>query len=228
MRSYQIVERDFNVGIASGEWTIVQDGTGSFTNAGTVGGWLSVAPDNTTDNEEIYAKMPSNVAFAADKPAMLAFSMALTEANTDDANIILGLSSTGAANTLVDDGGGPPSNYDGAVFFKVDGTMKWQTETSHTTTQQTSATAADFASATTYDLSIFWDGSASVNFWVNGVLVATHTTAGALPTANMGITVGVKNGGAHKETLTVDWLYLQAARTALGTAGSGLGMTEEA
>src|SRR5690606_23604712 len=43
----------------------------------------------------------------------------------------------GVANTLLDNGGGPPADYDGVCLFKVDGGTRWNFESSLRTTQQT-------------------------------------------------------------------------------------------
>ena len=213
LRSYTWFERDF-LGADVADFTVVGDGSKSFAVGTTLNGWLGVSPGSTTDNDECYGITPTAFSFAANKPVFFSASCKLTEANTDDSNIVLGFSTIGTANFLVDNGAGPAANYDGALFFKVDGDMHWQTETSHTTTQQTSATAAVFASATTYELGIYWDGSASVFFYLDRSLIATHTTANALPTSNMGIVFGCKNGGTNQETLLADWVVVQGSRIA--------------
>lgn len=216
LRQFTYMERDF-LGADVGDFTTVGDGTELFAVAATAGGWLSVRADNNTDNEECYGITPTSFSFASGKPVRFAAKVKCTELNTDDANLVVGFSSIGTADFLVDNGGGPAASYDGALFFKVDGNLEWETETSHTTTQQTNITAGTYASATEYELGIFWDGSASVFFSIDGVLAATHTTAGALPTAAMGVVFGIKNGGANQETLLVDWFAVQGCRTSLGS-----------
>ena len=134
-----------------------------------------------------------------------------TEANTDDANIIVGLSSIYTANIVQDAGGGPAADYDGIVFFKVFGGTVWQGETSVATSQTTTASLATRASGTWTRVGFKVDGTASAGFYIDGVLISTHTAY--LPTAAMGLIFGVKSGTNDKhEKLYVDWVRVGQLR----------------
>ncbi|MBD3207815.1 hypothetical protein GF319_15905, partial [Candidatus Bathyarchaeota archaeon] len=103
--------------------------TETVTNSGDVAAYasshgghveLQTSDASVADNDETY--LGSTVALytpGAGRKLWFECAAKFTEANTDDANIILGLSSTYAANTLVDDGAGPPADYTGLVFAKV-------------------------------------------------------------------------------------------------------------
>lgn len=205
------------------DWTIAGDATVSTVNADTVDGILELATAAGTDNHEAYLSKAECWDLASGNELYFEARVRLTEANTDDANIIVGLTDQGGANTLVDNGAGPPASYDGAVFFKVDGTMDWQTETSLTTTQETNtepdgsgtlaaADRTDFASDTWYTLGIAYNGKeGAVYFYIDDVLISKHETT--LPTGQLTVTFGVKNGGANVETLDIDYYFCRQRAT---------------
>jgi len=179
------------------------------------GGWLSVGCDGD-DNDECYVSSIAEIfKFQTNKQLFFETKIKLTEANTDDANFIIGLSDTVAANSLLDNGAGPMASYDGAVFFKADGTMKIQFETSNAGTQVTNATLADFVSGTEYVLGFLYDyndgTTATVTPYVNGVAGTAHSlTISGLE--EMHVLIGVKAGGANEEALVVDYVHVVSER----------------
>jgi hypothetical protein len=149
-----------------------------------------------------------------------------TEAATNAANILVGLLDAVGANSLVDNGGGPPSSYSGAVFFKVDGGTRWQAETSNSTTQTTD----DLVSTNVNNLSKktqtaggsayqtlrieympYSSTNAYVSFFVDGVLCCQHDYIFTSAT-EMQIGIGVKNGTATNELLNVDYVVCTQER----------------
>lgn len=197
-----------------GGYAAVSDG-GAVDVGDASGGVLSIASTGN-DNDETYISSMHEV-FLIEATKNLAFEarVKLTEAAVDDANIIVGLSDTVAANSLLDNGAGPMASYDGVVFFKVDGGTVWQAETSNAGVQVTDTNAGAFTTAAWTVLRIevdFNDGvTASVRFYVNGVIGATSTlTIAGL--AEMHVLMGVKAGGANAETLLVDYWEVVADR----------------
>jgi len=198
-----------------GDYVDVSDGTPAVDVGDADNGVLSIA-SGATDNDETYiSSMHELVKFATDKRLFFETRVKLTEANTDDANIIIGLSDTVAADSLVDNGAGPMASYIGAVFFKVDGGTVWQAETSNGATQNTDVNAGAFTSGSWHKLTMDYDYNdgvtAIVKFYVDGVLGATLnlTIAGV---AEMHILMGVKAGGANAETLLVDYVHVAKER----------------
>jgi hypothetical protein len=203
------------------------------TNAGTVTisdgvkGICALSP-GAADNDEIYLATATEVyKFADQKPAVAEFLVQWTEANTDDANVICGFKDAVAANSLLDDGGGPAASYSGAVFFKVDGGTTWNIETSVGSTQETKALTASVSldktlhtsSSASYQIlrveihpfpttqvrAEFYLGTlVSAGDW-NMVHVATNyvTFSGC---TEMQAFCGIKNGAANAETLRIDYL----------------------
>lgn len=202
---------------AHGFSTVATDG-GACAVGDARGGILAItASDGTVaDNDETYLKGTNEVLkFAANSAIYFGCLAQFAEANTDDANIILGFKDAVAANTLLDDGGGPAASYSGACFFKVDGGTVWQVESSLAGTQTTTVTnitaggsayhlfEIEFRAidSTTGEISFLYDGQVvcdSNNRPIKHQITYTSAT-------EMQACMGVKNGGANLETLNIDW-----------------------
>jgi hypothetical protein len=202
---------EYDPSATTGNWAVVEDAgadTGDVL-LDAAGGVLNVGCDGD-DNDECYVSSIAEIfKFQTNKKLYFECRITLTEANTDDANWIIGLSDTVGANSLLDNGGGPMALYDGAVFFKVDGTMTIQFETSNAGTQTTNNNLATFTSGTTYVLGFFYDPNdgttALVTPYVNGVAGTAHQlTISGLD--EMHILMGVKAGGGNEENLKVDYV----------------------
>lgn len=217
--NYFLFQSDFrtiDTTATTGDWAVVKDGvvaTPSLLDA--AGGVVSVATD-INNNDEIYvSSMAENWLFAPSKPLWFEARLALTEANVDDANIIVGLSDTVAANSLLDNGAGPMASYDGAVWFKVDGGTVWQFETSNAGTQVTTASAGAFLSNTFYRVGFVYDPADGVTGSITPYLNGVEGTAQAITIAGleeMHILFGAKAGGGAVETLRVDYVQCLAVR----------------
>jgi len=195
------------------DWAVVEDAgaTGGDKITDAVGGVVQIGCDGD-DNDECYVSSKAEVfKFQTNKRLFFEARVKLTEANTDDANIIIGLSDTAAADSLVDDGAGPMASYDGAVFFKVDGGTVWQFETSNAASQETLTNAGAFTSGSWHTLGFLYDYNdgvtASVTPYVDGVAgTAQDLTISGLE--EMHILLGVKAGGANEEALLVDYVHV--------------------
>jgi len=228
-RNQFTIQDDFTRDVDSADWvtTLTDSGTASVGDA--AGGILALVPSDGTvaDNDEAYVESANEVfKFAADKPLLFEARVQFTEANTDDANILVGVMDAVGANSLLDNGAGPPRSYSGAVFFKVDGGTVWQTETSNSTTQTTNELSASnvnnlskkaqTAGGAAYQVlrieyMPYSSTNAYVSFFVDGVLCAQHDYIFTSAT-EMQIALGVKNGGANNETLNVDYVACTQSR----------------
>ena len=202
--------------------------TSVLTDSGTnqandaAGGVLTLQPSDGTvaDNDEAYVKSTKEVfLFANNKPLYLEAKLKWTEANTDDANVLFGVLDAVAANSLVDNGGGPPSSYAGAVFYKIDGETVWTVEVSDGSTQWTKKLDASGSldgiaktcGAGTYQtLRIeavpISSTKMDVSFFIDGVLVYKVKDATYANATEMNLAFGLKNGGANQETLYIDYV----------------------
>lgn len=206
---------DLNVVATTGKYVVTKDGSVAASINDRHGGWASL-PCDVNDNDEFYAaSIGESWLFQASKPIWFEAKVELTEANTDDANIIVGLSDANGANTLLDNGAGPPASYSGAVFFKVDGTLAWQFETSNAGTQVTNATVGAYASGTAARVGFVFDPAdgttGSITPYFNGVEGTAHAITLASLT-EMNLVIGLKAGGANAEALKVDWVQVLAVR----------------
>jgi len=203
-------------------WTGTQTDSGTITIVDQAGGVLQLeASDGTiADNDESYCGTTNEpFLFAADKPIFFETRLKLAAADgANTANVMAGLvSASNAANTILDNGGGPPASYSGLVFFKVDGTANWQAEASIAGVQTTIALTNPGTPGTTYQkLAFNWIPTSSTSgtayMYVNGVLVGSQafTYTGA---TEMSAFVGVKNGdGTTNVTLLVDYVLVAQAR----------------
>lgn len=197
--------------------TAVATNSGTVTSdAATAGhhGVVSLTPSDGTvvDNDETYlGSTATQFILSAGKDLWFEAMVYFAEAATDDVNVIVGLSSIYAANTLLDNGGGPAADYDGIVFFKVDGGTVWQTETSVATSQTTHTGVQTRASGAWTRLGFKVTGNEQVDFYINGV--EKISTTAYLPTAAMGLLFGVKNGAdTNVEVLKCDWVRVAQLR----------------
>lgn len=214
------LEDDFFHYVDADDWTLTASNSGTAAVGDAVGGQLTLSPSDGTvaDNDESYLHSTAEIfKIAAGKPIYFQARVTQTEAATDDANWIVGLSDTVAADTLQDDGDGPPASYDGVVFFKVDGETEIFAESSNAGTQSTTANGSGIAvtSGTQMKLEIFViptsATSATVYFLINDVLLDTHTiTIAGL--AEMHVLFGAKNGGSSHDTLVIDYVLVRQAR----------------
>lgn len=209
-------------------WTATLTDTGTVTPLTTHGGGVAITPSDGTvaDNDEAYLGWTNkNIVPTNLKPIVFQTVIQFTEGNTDDVNVIAGLMSTSAANSLLDDGGGPPASYSGLVFFKTDGDTLWQVESSvggtQTTTRLTAANSFDQVAKTAggsakqtlrIEFIPYTSTLADVLFYINGVLVAKHLWTYTSVVA-MSPVLGLKNGAATTvETLNVYTAKLKTLR----------------
>lgn len=202
-------------------WTSVLTDSGSAAAGDAAGGVLDLIPSDGTvaDNDEAYVKTTKEVFKIANQKTIIGEArVAWTEANTDDANVLVGFLDAIAANSLQDNGAGPPASYSGAVFFKADGDTVWSVEVSDGATQWTAQlTAANSldgvaktcGAGTFQELRIeivpYSSTKADVSFWIDGVLVYKKKDATYASATEMNFGFGVKNGGANNEDLKVDY-----------------------
>jgi len=206
---------DFFIFDDEDDWIDTVSDAGTIDVIDEVNGVLSIASGATAQNESYVSSIHEVFKFLTTKRLFFEARVKLTEANVNDANIIVGLSDTVAANSLLDAGAGPMASYDGACFFKVFDGVVWQFETSNAAVQVTTANAGAFATATWYKLGFLYDYNdgvtAKVTPFLDGVAGTVHdlTIAGL---EEMHVLLGVKAGGANAETLLVDYVHVVAER----------------
>jgi len=210
-----VVKNDFDqfVSTQQGLTSVLTDTGAAAILASGAFGQLELQPSDGTvaDNDEAYiGSTTAIITPATGKDVWFEARVKFTEANTDDANIMVGLCSVYAANTLVDNGAGPAADYDGIVFYKVDGGTVWNCENSVATAQTTIASVATRTSGAWVNLGFHMSSNTSIAWYIDGAQVAASTTN--IPTAAMGVLFGLKNGDTNEEKLYVDWFRLVQLR----------------
>lgn len=203
-------------------WTSLAADAGSSVaiSASAAGGAVTLTTGATDNNECAVATTNKPFKLADDKPIIFEASVQYAEANTDDANLFIGISSFGVAtaNMMVDNGAGPATNFSGAGFYKVDGETAWRFVTSMGTSQTKSSLSTTTAG-----------GSTAAIFGIE-VNMLTSTMAEVIPTINgqqlvdsvslrpikhiitlnspaaMNAGVYLKDGGGTGEVATVDYI----------------------
>jgi hypothetical protein len=192
------------------QWAAVNDG-GSGTNTldAAAGGQYSIVTAAADNDYHFMVSDAKHWIIADNKPLWFEARVKFTEANTDDANVFVGLSSDIAATVMGDNGAGPPASYTGVNFHKVDGGTAWLFETSNGTSQTTTTTTTTPGGGTFVRLGFHIDSgdgtTANVTAFIDGVKVASHKLALA-SLAACGIVFGIKAGAGNAETLTVDYV----------------------
>jgi len=226
---YHIFVDDFDEYVSADRWTLVATDSGTATVGDAADGIISLAASDGTaaDNDESYLKGTHETWLIADeKPIDFRAVVLWTEANTDDANVMIGLMNGVAANSLQDNGAGPKADFSGAVFYKIDGGTNWNvmysdgtTQTSAELTAANSLTGAAIPATTAVDhdlaIQIRPTSSAKVDiiFLVDGKPVYKMTDKTYANAEEMQLCLAVKNGGANAEVLTCDFVTCVQART---------------
>lgn len=202
-------------------WTKVTSDAGTTTVGDTKNGVLDIVAGNSSaaDNAITLAASTNELfKIEAGKSIIGYWRVKLTEANTDDANILVGFSNVVTTSLLGNDGAGPPGTYDGVVVFKVDGGTVWQGETHNNTTPNTDTNIGSFSDGAWTDIVIEIltdsgsDTTATCNFYIDGTKGGSETiTISGLE--EMHLVAGcVKNGDTANETLEVDYCIATQVR----------------
>ena len=218
---------DFNWFVTAHNWTSVLTDSGTATVGDAANGVLALACSDGTvaDNDEAYVKTTAEcLLFANNRVIVYEARIQFTEANTDDANVAVGLSNAVAADTIVDNGAGLKTTGDMLCIFKVDGGTVWKTMYSKGSTQVISTTTSTAGGSAYQTLRIEWRATSSTaseaHFFLDGVELMDSTTLKPIvyrfdysssPT-EMNAFAGVKNGAGNMETLNIDYIGVSQRR----------------
>jgi hypothetical protein len=208
---------DFEEYVSGDRFTSLASDGGTSVAAGNLENGKAVVTTGATDNNEAaISTTTSPFKFGEDKPHVFEVLQQYAEAATDDANVFSGFISAAAANTMVDNGAGPATTFDGCGFFKVDGGTNWNIVVSNSTTQ----TKVELTAANSLDKTAKTAGGAAqqklriefqpysaskgeVRFFIDDVLVY-KVAEWTFPTGVMFARTYIKAGGANSEVLNVD------------------------
>lgn len=217
---------DFDWYISPHRWTATLTDSGTVTvTAGTTRVAIAMSDGTVADNDEAYlATTNANFAVAAGGNLYGEARIQFTEANTDDANIAFGFSSSVAANVIVDDGAGLRTTGTHFVIYKVDGGTAWICESRNgsTVSRNTSSTTAGGSAYQTLGVEIveLTSTTCTAVYKCDGVILRDATTGQPIRhqvlysgLSNCQLWTGGKNGGANLETLNVEYMAAVQARS---------------
>jgi hypothetical protein len=203
-------------------WQVVKGTGGAIALSSALsGGWIKVPTAASQHDYQAFATQEPWFQLAANCPIAFEVVVNVTEANTNNAQWFVGLTST-TSTGFISNAGAPPSSYSGAVFYKPGGGLALNFQTSNGTTQTTSSSIATVVSGTSYVLGCALlpgavaTGTAQVLYWVatsaanvrTPIVTAAATTLALTSLSNMYFMFGINAGSASAETLTLD--YVQA------------------
>ena len=184
------------------------------------GGILTMATGGTNENEGYLSTLHECWIFNTTKRVSCAARIKLTEVATNVASWCFGLSDTVGDHTIQDAGAGLAASFDGALLYKLDGTMEVHLGTSNAGSQTNPDGSGDLivvpVSGQWYQLYIDYDPNDGVTGKVNAQVY--DETGGVMYRAvehdltisgleEMHLLLGVKEGGAGAaETLYVDYI----------------------
>lgn len=189
---------------ATDTWTVVKDSSASVALvADTAGGEVILSSQTTTDDDG--ASIQGNEIFLPAAGRKIWFATRMKIADATEQELCIGLTQNFATDPeamLV------ASNR--IVFQKNDGATALLCKTEVADSETSTTTTVDMVAATYVDLAFVVDGTSKVDFWINGNLVATHTT---VPTTELAAGVyslsGVNTG---TKTMTLDYILAAATR----------------
>jgi len=199
------------------QWTSVDDGaTGTNAISNTLGGWLNVVTAAANNDYHMNISAAKSFAFSTTKNLSFQARIALTEAATNVASWICGLTDTTTTGGLQTGTSGPLASFQGAIFYKISGTQLIKFMLSTGSTQSVNSTTWTFTSGTTYNLRFEvskGDGTTGrIIPYVNDSAGAVMTFPIASYSGLMYAIYGVKAGSSSAETFSIDLIDIRGQR----------------
>lgn len=193
-------------------WEVTQATSGSLDSVIGVGGEMVASAGAGTADQGVNAQLLN----CCVKPAAgkTIWFEARVQVSHKDNQIFVGIASTDT--TLIATGALDETNPSSIGFFTDvnSTTLKGGTITQKAGTNDTTEDNIDVAAATWYNLGFKVTGITKVEFFQNGKLIETGTTAASIPDAvEMALSLVCQNeDGANTNTLTIDWLRIAQLR----------------
>lgn len=177
--------------------TLVEAGAGesTITKPDGIGGELLLTTD-AADNDGINMQLAGESFELTSDQSAVYFGIRMKSGEATQSDFLVGL-----CITDTDLLGGMT---DGVYFRKVDASTSVAAVTEKNSTETETTGVLTFAADTYYILEFFYSGS-SVRFYVDGVLVATHTT-NIVDDEAITPSIHFLSGNAAVETMTIDWV----------------------
>lgn len=198
------------------QWTSVDDaGTGTNTVDATHGGWMGVVTAGADNDYHSAVSAAKSFQFKAGKVLSFEAKIKMTEANTDQGSFVVGLMDTTTTGGLQTGTSGPLASFDGAIFYKIEGTQYIKFMVSNGTSQTISTITWAFTSATEYTVRFDYGPDNGTTGWIQPYVNEVPGTRITVDIATMGAMYalfGVKAGSSSAETLKIDYIGVQGHR----------------
>jgi hypothetical protein len=183
--------------------TEVENGAGdaALTIADAANGVLQVVNDAGDDDSVELQYCSECWKLAAGKPLWFEARAKFSDATQSDFLVGLTITDTTAITAVSD----------GVYFTKTDGSASISAVTNKNSTPTTTAAVGTLVDDTYMRLGIFCDGITAVYFFIDGVLVATHT-ANIVDDEELTITLAHRNGAAAAKTASYDYVKVVNVR----------------
>lgn len=195
---------DFDAFDLAGDW--VNTHTGSITNAVVSGNGGILSIGNSAANNDLDSLQLTAATFAIVAGAKSWFKCRFNISNATNAALTIGMIQTTAT---------PLTVTDGIWFSKAAASTALALNIAKSSAVTTISSVATLANTTYLNVGWHYNGSSSVDVYVNNVRVGGTTVLTNLPTANLNLTMAVANGTAAANTLLVDYIMIATERDAL-------------
>jgi flavoprotein len=181
----------------SGDWTVTKTGAGgSAALTDVVNGFLLLTTD-TADNDNVFLqKLGESFLFQSGK--RLGFEARLKVSNATQCDFIMGLQKTDTTPLAVSDG---------VYFIKNDDVATLDFVVVASSTATTTSAIATLANDTLVTIGFYYDGSSTLNYYVNRVLVSSSAITNLPTTEELCVSFGIQAGSAGAKTMSVDYIY---------------------
>lgn len=138
--------------IGTPPWSETGDAGGETHNIDGVGGQITLNTDADNNDEWYFYRTRETFLFADKKPLRWECRLKFEQVAANTVNLLVGVMDAVAADSLLDDGGGPSASYSGLVIFVEDGQTEWSLENSLAGTQVTTRSDKAAASSSFFTL----------------------------------------------------------------------------
>lgn len=183
-------------------WTVTETQAGATQALADGDGGLLLLTNSAADDDLCaLQKVGESYRFAAGKQLFFEARFKVSDATQSD--IVMGLQITDTT---------PLDVSDGVFFIKPDGaaTVNFLVEKNNTAT--TASAVATMADDTFIRLGFWYDGVASVYYFVNGVLGGKSATTNLVDDEDLTVSFAIQNGEAAAKTMTVDYIFVAKER----------------
>lgn len=195
---YHTFFEDFDYYVAD-DWTITGTNAGTPALSDGDGGLLAIVNDTADDDGTFLQKVGES--FTVESGKRLFFKARLEVLDAEDSDFIVGLAITDST---------PLDASDGIFFRKDDGDQNLDI-VSVKNSVAVSSIAATVESGEVFELGFMYDGLGRVYYSFNGTVLGYLEPGASLPDDEvLTITVGIQNGAAAANAMTVD--YILAAK----------------